>query len=202
MEPQSYRDYALALADNGRYQTALDSLYSVITQSYATNINQRSAGIEEIVVTELNRLIAINKKLNTAYMDKKLIQVLPVDIRVVINWNMNSTDIDLHVKDPSGETCYYRHRTTAMGGRISPDITQGYGPEQFMLKKAVKGKYEVFVNYFGDSQVKAEGPSTIMAEIYTNYSDKSEQRQVICLQMSKENKAAENGLIKVAEFNF
>jgi hypothetical protein len=40
-----------------------------------------------------------------------------------------------------------------------------------MLKKAVKEKYEVFVNYFGDSQVKAEGPSTIMVEIYSNFSD-------------------------------
>jgi tetratricopeptide (TPR) repeat protein len=201
MEPQSYRDYALALADNGQYQVALDSLYSVITQSYAQNINSRSEGIEEVVVMELNQLINKNPKLNTTSIDPKLIKAMPVDIRVVINWNMNSTDIDLHVKDTYGETCYYSHRTTAMGGRISRDITQGYGPEQFLLKHAVKGKYEVFVNYFGDSQVKAEGPSTIMAEIYTRYSDKTEQRQVVCLQMSKENKQ-KDGLIKVAEFEF
>jgi tetratricopeptide (TPR) repeat protein len=201
MEPQSYRDYALALADNGQYQAALDSLYSVITQSYAQNINSRSGGIEEVVVTELNQLISKNPKLNTTSIDPKLIKAMPVDIRVVINWNMNSTDIDLHVKDPHGVTCYYGQRSTEIGGRISRDITQGYGPEQFMLKKAVKGKYEVFINYFGDSQVKAEGPSTIMAEIYTRYSDKTEQRQVVCLQMSKENKQTD-GLLKVAEFEF
>jgi uncharacterized protein YfaP (DUF2135 family) len=115
---------------------------------------------------------------------------------------MNNTDIDLHVKDPRGETCFYGNNATALGGRISQDITQGYGPEQFMLKKAVKGKYEVFVNYFGDSQVKAEGPSTILAEIYSKYADKEEQRQVVCLQMSKENKRTQDGLIKVAEFVF
>jgi tetratricopeptide (TPR) repeat protein len=201
MEPQSYRDYALALADNGQHQAALDSLYSVITQTYAQNINSRSIGIDEVIVTELNRLIAQNSHLNTSAIDSRLIKAMPVDIRVVINWNMNSTDIDLHVKDPSGETCFYGQRSTAMGGRISRDITQGYGPEQFMLKHAVKGKYEIFVNYFGDSQVKAEGPSTIMAEIYTRYSDKSEQRQVVCLQMSKENKRTD-GKLKVAEFEF
>ncbi|GHT11457.1 hypothetical protein FACS189426_13370 [Bacteroidia bacterium] len=201
MEPQSYRDYALALADNGHNQTALDSLYSVLTQSYAQSINARSCGIEEVVVTELNHLIAKNSKLNTAAMDKKLLKAMPVDIRVVINWNMNNTDIDLHVKDPRGETCFYSHRETAMGGRISQDITQGYGPEQFMLKKAIKGKYEVFVNYYGDSQVKAEGPSTIMAEIYSKYADGGEQRQVVCLQMSKEN-TERDGLLKVAEFEF
>jgi hypothetical protein len=202
MEPQSYRDYALALADNGQYQAALDNLYAVVTQSYSSYIDQRSNGIDEVVVTELNRLIAKNSKLNTTAIDKKLLQAMPVDIRVVINWNMNDTDIDLHVKDPRGETCYYSHSKTEIGGRISRDITQGYGPEQFMLKKAIKGKYEICVNYYGDSQVKAEGPSTIMAEIYTKYADKGEQRQVVCLQMSKENQTTNEGLIKVGEFEF
>lgn len=201
-EPQSYRDYALALADNRKYQAALDSLYSVLTQSYASNINARSVGIEEVAVTEINQLIVQNKTLNTAAIDKNLIQAIPVDIRVVINWNMNNTDIDLHVKDPNGETCFYSHPKTAIGGRISRDNTQGYGPEQFMLKKAIPGKYEVFVNYFGDSQVKKEGPSTIMIEIYTSYSGKDEQRQVVCVQLSKERKADNNGLLKVAEFKF
>ena len=201
-EPQSYRDYALALADNRKNQVALDSLYSVLTQSYATNINMRSTGIEEVVVTEINRLIIQNKTLNTSAIDKNLIHAMPVDIRVVINWNMNSTDIDLHVKDPRGETCYYGNKKTEIGGRLSNDVTQGYGPEQFMLKKAIPGKYEVYVNYYGDSQVKAEGPSTIMVEIYTSYSGKEEQCRVVCVQLSKEKKADKSGLLKVAEFMF
>lgn len=202
MEPQSYRDYALALSDAGKHQDALNALYSVITQSYANNISQRSAGIEEVVVTELNQIIHTNK-VSSSEIDKDLIHAMPVDIRVVINWNMNSTDIDLHVKDPRGETCYYSNKRTELGGRISRDITQGYGPEQFMLKKAIPGKYKVYVNYFGDSQVKAEGPSTIMAEIYTHYSDKSQKREVVCLQLSKDQKArTDSGLIEIAEFEF
>jgi len=201
-EPQSYRDYALALADNQNYQASLDSLYAALTQSYTSSINARSAGIEEVVVTEINRLIDRNKTLNTSAIDKNLIKAMPVDIRVVINWNMNNTDIDLHVKDPNGETCFYSNNRTKIGGRISSDNTQGYGPEQFMLKKAIPGKYEVFVNYYGDSQVKAEGPSTIMVEIYTSYSGKEEQRQVVCVQLSKDKKADKDGLLKVAEFKF
>ena len=201
-EPQSYRDYALALSDNQNYQAALDSLYSVLTQSYSSNINMRSEGIEEVAVTEINRLLVQNPSLNSAAIDKNIIKPMPVDIRVVINWNMNNTDIDLHVKDPRGETCFYGNRATAIGGRISRDNTQGYGPEQFMLKKALHGKYEVFVNYYGDSQVKREGPSTVMVEIYTSWSGKDEQRQVVCVQLSKEKKATEDGLLKIAEFKF
>ena len=202
MEAQSYRDYALALADKKHYQEALKMLYSTLTQSYSRNISNRSLGIEEIVVTEMNRIIARNSKINVSEIDKQLIKAMPVDVRVVINWNMNNTDIDLHVKDPNGETCCYSHKSTKAGGIISNDVTQGYGPEQFMLKKAIKGKYEVFVNYFGDSQVKTEGPSTIMIEVYTKYSDLDEQRQIICVQMSKNKERTHNGLLKIAEFEF
>ena len=201
MEPQSYRDYALALADNGNYQAALDSMYSVLTRHYAKSILQRSERIEEVIVTEINQLITKYPNLHTKNISNELIQAIPVDIRVVINWNMNNTIIDLHVTDPNGETCLWDHPNTDIGGRLSYHTIHDYGPAQFMLKKAIKGKYGVFVNYYGDSQVKAEGPSTVMAEIYTRYADKSEQRQVVCLQLSKENKQ-KDGKVKVAEFSF
>ena len=200
MEPQSYRDYALALADNGETQAALDSLYSLLTKPYSTNIANRSRGIEEVVVTELNRLIAKNPNLNTSRIDKRLIINIPVDIRVVINWNMDNTDIDLHVKDPNNEECSYNRKQTSIGGRISADNTSGYGPEQFILKKAVRGKYQIYVNYYGDRQFTSAGPSTIMAEIFTKYADKTEQRKVVCLQMS--NAKTKDGKVEVAEFEF
>ena len=201
MEPQSHRDYALALADNGEAQAALNTLYGVLTRTYSANIRNRSRGIAEVTVTEINRLIAKYPNLNKSKIYKPLLIDIPVDVRVVINWNMNSTDIDLHVVDPIGEECYFRHRETAIGGRISPDVTDGYGPEQFLLKRAVKGKYKVYVNYYGDRQVADAGPSTVMAEIYTKYADKTERRKVVCLQMSNARKNAE-GNVPVAEFEF
>jgi len=201
MEPQSYRDYALALADNGETQAALDSLYGLLVKSYSDNIRNRSRGIEEIIVTEINHLIAKNPSLNTSKINERLITDIPVDVRVVINWNMDNTDIDLHVEDPNREECYFRHRETGIGGRISKDITSGYGPEQFLLKNAVKGKYRIYVNYYSDRQFTAAGPSTILAEIYTKYADKSERRKVVSLQMSNAKKKGD-GKVEVAEFDF
>jgi hypothetical protein len=201
MEPQSYRDYALAIADNGEPQAALDSLYSMLKKPYSQNILNRTSGIEEVIVTEINRLIAKNPRLNTSKIDKRLIANTPVDVRVVINWNMDNTDIDLHVKDPNNEECFYSRTRTQIGGRISADITTGYGPEQFLLKKAIKGRYLVYVNYYGDRQFTNAGPSTVMAEIYTKYADKTEQRKVVCLQMSNAKKTGD-GKVMVAEFKF
>ncbi|MDR2694150.1 MAG: AgmX/PglI C-terminal domain-containing protein [Chitinispirillales bacterium] len=201
MEPQSHRDYALALADNGEAQAALSALYGVLTKTYSANIANRSRGIAEVTVTEINRLIAKYPNLNTSKIYKRLLIDIPVDVRVVINWNMNSTDIDLHVVDPTGEECYYSHSATKIGGRISADVTNGYGPEQFLLKNAVKGKYRVYVNYYGDRQVTDAGPSTVMAEIYTKYADKTERRKVVCLQMSNAMRRRD-GNVPVAEFEF
>jgi len=201
MEPQSYRDYALALADNGETQAALDSLYGLLKKNYSENIGNRSRGIDEAVITEINHLLAKNANLNKSKIDTSVITKIAMDVRVVINWNMNNTDIDLHVFDPYGEECFFSHRETKIGGRISADVREGYGPEQFLLKKAVKGKYRVSVNYYGDNQFTVSGPSTVMAEIYTKYADKTEQRKVVCLQMSKAQKH-NGGMVTVAEFEF
>jgi len=136
--------------------------------------------------------------LDLSKISKQLIKKMPVDVRVVLNWNMNDTDIDLWVIDPNGEKCYYDNQLTAIGGRISNDFTRGYGPEHFMLKRALKGKYKVMINYFGDTQQKIAGATTVMAEIFTNYGRSSEQRKMITLQMQKE----ENGEVLVGEFSF
>ncbi|RBQ04965.1 VIT domain-containing protein [Pedobacter miscanthi] len=199
MDAQSYRDYALALADNGQYQPAIDNLYKVLTQSYNVQIADRDQGIEEIIISELNNLLAKHgNSISTKGIDKRLIQPLPVDVRVVLNWNKNDTDIDLWLTDPTGEKGFYGNSRTKIGGRISNDFTSGYGPEQFMIKKAIKGKYKIEVNYYGDRQINISGPTTVTAEIYTRYATGKQQRKVIVMPLA----AGSGGGNFVGEFNF
>jgi hypothetical protein len=87
-----------------------------------------------------------------------------------------------------------------LGGRISKDITQGYGPEQFMLKKAINGTYKVETNFFGERQVTLSGPTTIMAEIYLYYSDGRQERQVVTLRSGEAGRERDGVLI--GEFIF
>lgn len=199
-EPHSYRDYGLALADAGKYQQALDTLYTALKRNYSESIAGMYEGMEEIIVTEINQLISLHKgKLDLSAIDPKLIHSMPTDIRVVLNWNKGDTDMDLWVTDPNKETCYYSHKETLIGGRISDDFTEGYGPEQFLLKKAIKGKYQVKVNYYGDQQIKLSGPTTVLAEIFTHYADGRQERKLITLQMEK--KGEQEGIL-VGEFEF
>ncbi|MDR1601888.1 MAG: hypothetical protein LBS42_05620 [Tannerella sp.] len=202
MDAQSHRDHALALQDNARWQEALDCLYGVLTKSYTPEAAERIAGIEEIIVCEINNLVSRHgSRLNLDEINPKILAGLPVDIRVVINWNKDNTDIDLWVTDPDGEKCDYNHNRTETGGRLSRDFTRGYGPEQFLLKKAIDGKYTIMTNFFGETQLTLSGPTTIMAEIFLYYSSGREERRLITFQDSSAVGRGGKGVL-IGEFSF
>lgn len=199
MDPQSHRDYALVLQDKGMFKEALEQLYGILTQSYSPEAADRDDGIEETLVMEINNLIKANKAASsTITVNKKLIADLPVDIRVVINWNSQNTDIDLWVTDPNQEKCFYSNPATAIGGRLSNDFTGGYGPEQFLLKKALKGKYKIEVDFFNDGSLTLAGPAAVMAEIYTYYSSGKQERKIVTIYLDR-NKERNIG---IGEFSF
>ena len=87
------------------------------------------------------------KKIKTSKYDKRLLGKYPMDIRITLSWNTNDSDMDLWVIDPQGEKCNYSNRETEIGGRMSNDFREGYGPEEFCLKKAIEGEYKIQVNY-------------------------------------------------------
>ncbi|MCP2028850.1 tetratricopeptide (TPR) repeat protein [Flavobacterium sp. HSC-32F16] len=201
-DPQSHRDYALALVDNKKPQEALNVYKAMLYQEYTDEISVRDTGIEEILIMEINNILSQNKNVDASKVDDRLKANLPVDIRVVINWNKDNTDIDLWVTDPKGEDCSYSHRSTEIGGRLSNDFTQGFGPEQFLLKKAVKGKYKIKTNFFGERQNILSGPTTVMAEVYLYYSDGRQERKIAVFQSQKENKRESDSKILIGEFDF
>ncbi|MCM0665915.1 VIT domain-containing protein [Flavobacterium tyrosinilyticum] len=187
-EPQSLRDYALALEDAGKYQEAFDELVKSLEVNYYGEMSGQYEGIEDIVLMDINRLITAHPGLKTGKLEKKYLAKMPVDIRIIMNWNQMDVDLDLHVIEPTGEECYYSHKSTAIGGRFSKDFTQGYGPEQYIIRNTVKGKYQIKTNYFGESELTENGPATIMVEIYTTKAGKvSRTLKTIQLGKVKEN---------------
>ncbi len=110
------------------------------------------------------------------------------DLVVVINWNTDRTDVDLHVTDPAGEECFYEHRDTKQGGHITQDVTQGYGPEMFTLPKAAAGKYQVRVKYFAEDANRASTRTKVYATIYEGFGTPQEKvsRKTVTLAAGKE----------------
>lgn len=192
-EPQSYRDLAHVYIELGQLQKAADLLYKVGFSKW----DGRFKNIQQIAINELNSLIELNPgKIDTSAYDKRLLGNCPVDIRIILTWNTNDCDIDLWVTDPNGEKCYYGHRYTAIGGRISDDITQGYGPEEFCLKNAAKGEYLIQANYYGTSNQKRLQPVVVQATIYTNFGRPNQKKQVLTLQLGNAKDVYTVGTIK------
>lgn len=175
-EPQTFRDLGLCYALNGEPQKAVDMLYHVVSNSW----DMRFPGIEALAACEMNKVIAnASQELDLSGIDEKFIKSMPVDMRVVLNWDTDNCDMDLWVTDPRGEKCFYSHKLTVSGGRMSNDFTRGYGPEEFVIKKALPGEYKVEVNYYGTSSQKLSGPTTIQVKMITNYGREKEQAQEV-----------------------
>ncbi len=198
-EPQSYRDLALALNETGAYNEAVQLMYKLLLGTW----HGRFTDVKSIALNEMNAIISAHPgKVQTAGIDPRLIFAMPVDVRIVISWNTDNSDMDLWVTDPRKEKCSYENTATSLGGRISQDVTGGYGPEEFMLKKAVNGKYKVEVNLYGDNRQTLGGPIAIKADLFTDYGKPTQKRETINFRVTGSKEVVQLGALSFVGVSF
>jgi Ca-activated chloride channel family protein len=201
-EPQSYRDLGLALTrqPNPDYARATMLLWKVVGNEW----DARFPEIQTIALHELNDVLArapesdhakLIALLDDQSIDHRLLDAVPADLRVVLTWDADDTDIDLWIIDPTGEVAIYNQPRTKTGGRISRDFTQGYGPEVFTIRRAIPGTYTVKANYFGNRQQKMTGDVTVQVEFFTQFDSGQNKREAVTRRL--ENK---KDLIEVGRF--
>lgn len=187
-EPQSLRDLGLAQAAAGQPQLAIDTLYQLVLRPW----DGRFPEIETIAVTEINAIVAAHARtrtamkteaLDTSRIDPRLLRNLPLDLRVVMTWDADNSDMDLWVTDPSGQLCNYAAPLSAQGGKMSRDFTGGYGPEEYSLRRASPGKYRIEANYFGNRQQVLAGATTLQVKLFTGFGTARQKEQVITLRL-------------------
>jgi len=203
-EPQSLRDLSLALAERGKdtHRPADFSEALALDEKLLFGEWPRFEEIELVALEEMNALIAWihtqpwDKSPMIPEIDKRLLKNLDVDVRIVMSWDADNTDVDLHVVEPSGEEAFYSHNRTSSGGLVSRDFTQGYGPEEYMVRKALTGDFKIFAHYYGSSQQKLIGPATITATVFTNFGRPTEKKEVLTLRLDKPKENVEIGKIR------
>ncbi len=213
-EPQSFRDLALALADRGDDIAKTDPTAAVAYYNRALQLFNKVAvsrwdrfeGISDIALTEANRVIARAKRLPDGAaaklvipLDRRLIRNTESDLRIVMTWDSDNTDMDLHVLEPGGEECYYSHNRTAIGGHMSEDFTQGYGPEEYFVRRNMGGKYRIQTNYYGSREQKITGGTTVQATVFTDWGRPTEKRQSLSLRLTKDKETVTIGEVTVAK---
>lgn len=194
-EAQTYHLIARCLAEMGQadlalayYEVALSGDWrgrfvdfpEILAWDYLRFLRRVASGQVECSVKEFatSRLTALAGQ----YDVKKC------DLVVTIGWNTDRTDVDLHVVDPTGEECFYEHPETKIGGQLTSDVTDGYGPEMFTLPAAKPGAYYVAVNYFADDVSRATTRTKVYVTICQKWGSPEETviRKVVTLTTGKD----------------
>lgn len=105
-------------------------------------------------------------------------------LRVVLSWDSDGTDLDLHVVSPDGQHVWYGNRVAANGGALDVDVTTGYGPEIYANTAPAKGTYHVYVNYYGNGP-DAQALTVAKVNIITQEGTLSEKQQTVTVPMRK-----------------
>jgi Ca-activated chloride channel homolog len=212
-EPQSLRDLALALEARGDarrlkagkgspalaadYRRAVELLGRIVLGDW----DARFPEIEVIAIEEANRMIAVVER-DPAFgrvmfpLDPRLRRLLDTDVRIVMTWDTDDTDMDLWVVEPSGEKCYYSHALTATGGTISSDFTGGYGPEEYLVRRALPGPYRVQTNFYGSRSQSLTGATTVQATVITDFGRPDEKRQALTLRLAEARDVVDVGTVR------
>lgn len=196
-EPQSYRDLGLTLLERGWYQQALELLWRTITME----VPSAFAEIEVEALWEIRdcltratrhgfvpSLPAELQARKSAFLDGDM----SLDLRVTMGWDQDNVDLDLHVIEPTGEEAYYGHKETEIGGLMSRDFRQGYGPESYVIKKAYKGTYRFKTNYFASHMPSLTGPTVAILSFTTNFLRPQQHTVYTLIRL---NEAKDNGEI-------
>ncbi len=190
-EPQTYHALGLCLSEMGHtdlamafYEVALAGRWDARFQDF-----QSIAGMEYL---RFLRMIEQGKYVTSvpAYAGSRLKKISKQYDRdeggliVMITWNTDATDVDLHVTEPTGEECNYSHPRTRIGGKLTRDVTQGYGPEMYVLPKTKSGKYRIRVKYCAQDRTRAGARTRVYATIYKKWGTTDEEviRKAVTLE--------------------
>lgn len=105
-------------------------------------------------------------------------------LRVVLSWDSDSTDLDLHVVSPDGQHVFYGNRVSPNGGALDVDVTTGFGPEIYATPAPVQGIYHVYVNYYGSGE-RRDVITVAQVTIVQDEGSPREKQQVFRVPMRK-----------------
>lgn len=194
-EPQTYRALARTYQRLGKPDMAL-LWYEV---GLASRWDARFGEFKRILMLDYLRFLqaldpqALHRALRGVAMKRRAelperLGIARADLLVSITWNTDGTDVDLHVIEPGGEECYYSHPETEIGGKLTQDVTQGYGPEMYLLPEAKPGEYTIRAKYFASDAKRAETRTKVQATIYRYWGTKKEKvtEKLITLESGKQ----------------
>ncbi len=178
---QTRRNLALAYQALNKPELALEQYNAILTRDLPDEFSR-------IIGTELSRFLRTETDLaRQAYgLSAEDIEILEYDMRIVIDWNRDDTDIDLQVIDPNLEVATPQAAKTKAGGRLLSNNAKGNGTEVFQIAQLQSGSYYLKVAY--NNEVPDEKLKDIFVKltIYRNYGRENQTAEVKLIKISDE----------------
>jgi tetratricopeptide (TPR) repeat protein len=194
-EPQTYRAMAQVLELLGKTDLALVYYEVGLRGNWDPRFGEfrRIHGIDylrflkKVNSGKLHSSVPDYARLRYDTLQQKL-DLKQTDLLIAITWNTDRTDVDLHVVEPSGEECYYKNRKTRSGGSLTQDVTQGYGPEMYILQNAKNGAYKIRVKYFSQDASRASTRTKVAVTVIEGWGTQQERttRKTVTLNYGKQ----------------
>lgn len=194
--PQSWRHLALALetkamergTSRAQRRKTLSEALGHLAHIIETPWDQDYNGIELISVIEANRirdrLLSVGGDADA--LNRRLRYSMTFDLRVTAAWNVDAVDMDLWVDEPIGQTVMYSNPLSPLGGRLSNDMTRGYGPEEYLIRDAAPGKYQVRMDYYSQDIINPNGAVVLRAQIYRGWGSRRQTVETVFLELSSD----------------
>lgn len=168
-EPQGYILEALALTAQRRLGEAA-LRYEIVLQKEFSRFGTYNKSLARTLYREL--LIEVERKNSSKVLKRRINEISDLDTayntngRLVLFWNLDDTDVDLHVREDKKTEVNYQNKESRTGGRLYWDNTEGLGPEIYEHPYISDDGFDVMVNYFGSSSVEGAAPAATLVTAF------------------------------------
>lgn len=177
-EPQSYRDLALVLSKQKKYNECV-ALYDKILTRCKPDWDARFSQIEIVALMDLCGILpSMNILEESSVAGFKIpYSIVPaaanpvnVDIRAILTWDVDGLDLELQVQEPDGTKLTSFSNQSPTGGLLSRDFAGGYGPVEFVARRAFSGTYHFVARVRSPtSKPILGGECTLRFTLFTNF---------------------------------
>lgn len=151
--PASHRLYAWSLAREGIYEEAFAAIEVGLDQAYPAG---RFSGVGQILRDDLAIIgQALSRadrsqaqRVAAALQQRGISPVSTQGTRMLLHWETDANDVDLHVFDGDNNHAWYQSKEMPSGGQLHADVTTGFGPECFAVSDPDAFPYRIQAHYY------------------------------------------------------
>lgn len=186
LDPES----AVALSDLARTEEILghhEEALKLYWRAVQKADSRHTSGRALVALEDMNALIS-REKLNAEEfgIDPRLVRHVPVELRVVLRWDAETSHFDLRVRKPI--------RRVALRGTCpnddgvewwSENLSLGSGPESWSASGLLPGEYEIGARFSGDRNRDGKSTATVEVEVIRHFGEANETRETHALRVEE-----------------